>query len=39
MCARITITTTGTEIADLFGLSYDMSRPRPPDVFANDSRP
>jgi putative SOS response-associated peptidase YedK len=29
MCARITITTTGTEIADLFGLSYDMSRPRP----------
>ncbi len=29
MCARITITTTGTEIADLFGLSYDMSHPRP----------
>jgi putative SOS response-associated peptidase YedK len=29
MCARITITTTGTEIADLFGLSYDMSRPKP----------
>src|SRR4051812_44757269 len=29
MCARITITTTGTEIADLFGLSYDMSNPRP----------
>lgn len=29
MCARITITTTGTEIADLFGLSYDMSRPWP----------
>ncbi len=29
MCARITITTTGTEIADLFGLSYDMSHPKP----------
>ena len=29
MCARITITTTGAEIADLFGLSYDMSNPRP----------
>ncbi len=29
MCARITITTTGTEIADLFGLSYDMNQPRP----------
>ncbi len=29
MCARITITTTGTEIADLFGLSYDRSNPRP----------
>lgn len=29
MCARITITTTGTEIADLFGLSYDISHPRP----------
>ncbi|MCI0705649.1 MAG: SOS response-associated peptidase [Planctomycetia bacterium] len=29
MCARITITTTGTEIADLFGLSYDMSNPKP----------
>ena len=31
MCAHITITTTGTEVADLFGLSYDMSRPRGPD--------
>ena len=32
MCARITITTTGTEIADLFGLSYDLSqaKPKPP---------
>lgn len=29
MCARITVTTTGTEIADLFGLSYDMSHPKP----------
>lgn len=29
MCARITITTTGTEIADLFGLSYDLNNPRP----------
>jgi putative SOS response-associated peptidase YedK len=28
MCARITITTTGTEIADLFGLSYDLSAAR-----------
>jgi putative SOS response-associated peptidase YedK len=32
MCARITVTTTGTEIADLFGLAYDLSaeaaRPR-----------
>jgi putative SOS response-associated peptidase YedK len=32
MCARITLTTTGTEIADLFGLAYDLSaeatRPR-----------
>jgi putative SOS response-associated peptidase YedK len=25
VCARITLTTTGTEIADLFGLSYDRS--------------
>jgi putative SOS response-associated peptidase YedK len=30
MCARITIMTTGTEISDLFGLSYDMARPRGP---------
>lgn len=29
MCARITLTTTGTEIADLFGLSYDTTHPRP----------
>ena len=29
MCARITITTTGTEIADLFGLSHD-TRPETP---------
>jgi putative SOS response-associated peptidase YedK len=28
MCARITITTTGAEIADLFGLSYDLSKSR-----------
>jgi putative SOS response-associated peptidase YedK len=32
MCARITATTTGTEIADLFGLAYDLTaeaaRPR-----------
>jgi putative SOS response-associated peptidase YedK len=25
MCARITATTTGMEIADLFGLAYDLS--------------
>ena len=25
MCARITMTTTAAEIADLFGLSYDLS--------------
>jgi len=29
MCARITLTTTGTEIADLFGLAYDISQERP----------
>jgi putative SOS response-associated peptidase YedK len=29
MCARMTITTTAAEIADLFGLSYDMSHPKP----------
>jgi putative SOS response-associated peptidase YedK len=32
MCARITVTTTGTEIADLFGLAHDLTaeaaRPR-----------
>lgn len=28
MCARITLTTTGTEVADLFGLSYDLARER-----------
>lgn len=28
MCARITLTTTGTEVADLFGLSYDLSQER-----------
>jgi putative SOS response-associated peptidase YedK len=27
MCARITLTTTSTEIADLFGLAYDLSQP------------
>ncbi|MBA4187858.1 MAG: hypothetical protein C0467_07555 [Planctomycetaceae bacterium] len=27
MCARITLTTTTTEIADLFGLAYDLSQP------------
>jgi putative SOS response-associated peptidase YedK len=29
MCARITLTTTATEIADLFGLAYDLSKPTP----------
>jgi putative SOS response-associated peptidase YedK len=29
MCARITLTTTTTEIVDLFGLAYDLSKPRP----------
>jgi putative SOS response-associated peptidase YedK len=29
MCARITLTTTTTEIVDLFGLSYDLSQSRP----------
>lgn len=28
MCARITLTTTTTEIVDLFGLSYDLSQSR-----------
>jgi len=28
MCARITLTTTTTEIVDLFGLSYDLSQDR-----------
>ena len=26
MCARITLTTTGTEVTDMFGLAYDLSR-------------
>ena len=25
MCARITVAATGTEVADLFGLAYDLS--------------
>ncbi|MFM8273225.1 MAG: SOS response-associated peptidase [Gemmata sp.] len=29
MCARIAITTPGAEIANLFGLSYDLNHPRP----------
>ncbi|AWM35765.1 Putative SOS response-associated peptidase YedK [Gemmata obscuriglobus] len=29
MCARITAATTGAEVADLFGLAYDMSPPNP----------
>ncbi len=29
MCARITLTTTGTEVADLFGLGYDLSQQQP----------
>lgn len=28
MCARMTVTTTGSEIADLFGLHYDLNHPR-----------
>lgn len=28
MCARITLTTTAAEVADLFGLSFDLSRER-----------
>lgn len=32
MCARVSLITTTTEIADLFGLAYDLSRPRPADA-------
>ncbi|MCS6866282.1 MAG: SOS response-associated peptidase [Gemmataceae bacterium] len=31
MCARISLTVTDTEIADLFGLAYDLSQPRSAD--------
>jgi putative SOS response-associated peptidase YedK len=30
MCARITLTTTSAEIADLFGLMYDLGQPSAP---------
>jgi putative SOS response-associated peptidase YedK len=29
MCARITFTTTAAEVADMFGLAYDLSNPQP----------
>jgi len=39
MCARITLTTTTTEIADLFGLSYDLSQPLRPRYNIAPSQP